>query len=224
MKATHKIKKASFKFKGAHIAITSLSQGGAASMKNESYLFKSNSTKKLSKEELEILAAIGEEFTPLDKKLGSDNQTPLSSEKSVTGDNKTLDEGKEMLDKEFEELRKELELTKALNAELLQKQKEKDNAEKAEKLSKFDFNSDLVKSLSDTLFDLPSEAFDVILKSFESLAEAKEVAISKALEAQPTELAKSLTTEIGETGVPVDKSMSLAEGIASFRKQNKEGK
>lgn len=183
------MKGVTFDFLGAHLAYTEESQGGAASLKNEAYLFKAEDIEKeLSQAQLDILAEIGEESTPLDKSnlSGVDNDTSSSLKKEVGEDD---DKTKIEEDKMSEEMSKEL---KVLKHELAVMKVTKS-------LVKHNFDAELESGLANAMANLSEEEVSFVNKALESLVTAGETALTKALEAKKEEnpLAKALDVEEG---------------------------
>ena len=193
VKAKRRLKGVNFQFKGAHIAYTEESQGGAASGLNEPVLLKSNElNKELTQSQKDILEEIGEEFTPLDKSLTVDTHTPSSATVDSGEDNQN-DKGNLMAD----------------NAEILKKleQLEQDNkilkAEKA--IASYEFDAELSVGVASAIANLDEAQVTAITKAFDGLIAQKDEAVNKAKESvkveEETELSKSLKNEQGNDSV-----------------------
>jgi len=212
-KAKRKLKGVNFQFKGAHIAYTSASDGGAASDLNEAILFKSeNLNKALTQSQKDILEEIGEEFTPLDKSLTVDTHTPSSATVDSGEDNQN-DKGNDIM---------------ADNAEILKKleQLEQDNkilkAEKA--IAAYEFDSELSVGVASAIANLDEAQVAFITKAFDGLIADKVEAVTKAKEAvvmtEETELSKSLGKEQGNDSVEEEVAeLTMAEQIIKSRNE-----
>ena len=187
-KAKRILKGITFDFKGAHIAYTDGSQGGAASLKNDPYLLKAEDIdKELTKEQQEILEAIGEESTPLEKSIDVDKNAPSSSTEVVSGEDEKLSKQKE--DKMSEAIEKELADMKHQVAVM-----------KAEKvLIGYDFEADLVKGLAEALATLSDEGVESVSKALKTLKSKSDEALEKAsdIASKENELEKKLSKEDG---------------------------
>lgn len=219
------LKKVHFDFKGAHLAYTDGSQGFAASMKNEPYLLKSSDVDlELTDEQESILAEIGEESTPLEKKLsnGDDNNAPSSLSK----------DGEDNLEKQEEDQMSE-QISKELVESLEQKiaDLEKANAViKAENLlTGYGFEAELNKGLAEALADLNDEAGEFVIKAMNELVARSEAAVEKAVESskqkeqEDNPLAKALEEEAGHEEVNEEIEKSLADRITEQRVKIEKG-
>lgn len=187
-KAKRILKGITFDFKGAHVAYTDGSQGGAASLKNDPYLLKAEDiAKELTKEQQEILEAIGEESTPLEKSIDVDKNAPSSSTEVVSGEDEKLSKQKE--DKMSEAIEKQL-------AEQAQEIK----VLKAEKvLIGYNFEADLNEDLAKAIAELSDEGVKAVTKALTSLKEKADEALEKANkeDSKENELEKKLSKEDG---------------------------
>lgn len=188
--------------KGAHVAYTSWSQGGAASEKNEPFMIvKAKEEVILSKEEQALIDEFEEDLTPLEKakKLAEaksvEETAPSTSvvEAQDAGvDNQNLNKGQEMSDQE--------KMIKALQLEV--------KAAKIEKsLNGYSLSSEVSEGLALAMASL--EDASVITKALDEVRAAKEAELaelSKAIEtakeekvaAEASELEKALTEEKGK--------------------------
>jgi hypothetical protein len=220
-KAKRNLKGVHFQFKGAHIAYTHGDQGGAASGYNEPVLLKaSDINKKLTPSQQEILDEIGEEFTPLDKNLTVDTNTPSSTTVDLGEDNKN-DKGNTELMSDNAEILKKLE------------QLEQDNKIlKAEKvLAAYSFDGDVKAGIAGAIADLNEDQVSFITKAFDSLIADKEEAVNKAKEVvekeEETELAKALKQEQGSDSINEEEAeLTMAEKLIKARNEltNKDAK
>ena len=205
--ATRQVKGVHFDWDFPEVTYTSPSQGGAASLLNDAYLFKAAKAVEsdLDESQASILAKIGEEFTTLQKSVDGNNPTPSSvSTDGDTGESKILNkESKIMTDvtrEEFEELQKALAVSQAVNS-----------------IAGYAFEADLNKAVASAVATLSAEDAVSMNKAFDALVARGEVALDKAVLAAkaPVEeenpLAKSLAEESGEEGEadePVEKSLA----------------
>lgn len=170
--------------KAAHVAYTSPSQGGAASLKNEPFeIMKSKIV--LDDEQKELLEEFDEELTELEKaKLKAsevDSKAPSTSAEAEAQDagvdNQTVNKGQDMSD----ELKQEIaELKKQLAAEKLEKS-----------LAKYSLADEEASSLASALVELDESQREAVTKALDSVVAAG-VAKVEALEAEKAELSKSL--------------------------------
>lgn len=175
----------SFAHRGAHLAYTDWSVGGAASLKNEFYLVKSVMPAPVNKEQEDLLKDLEEEFVPLDKKLfdSADETAPSTSvtEEAVNAgvDNENLTKGSvpdmsEKLQKEIAELKKQLK------------------AEKLEKsLGKYELDAEASESLSKALVELSDDHAAAVLKALDTVIAASDAKVVAETEAK-AELEKQL--------------------------------
>lgn len=214
------LKDISFDFTGAHLAYTEASQGGAASGKNEPYLLKATDIDKLTDEQKEILAAIGEEPIALDKDLKSGENTPSSSVEETQGEDENLNKGKEKdMSDNTENLQKEVA---ALKFDLA--------VEKAKgQISKFNLPTEIVEGLAKSLASLEDNTS--VVKALDHLQASAQEAVEKAAtlekekEQNTTELQKSLDQEQGnEEHIDNASEPTLVEkAIALKAEQQKKG-
>lgn len=149
------LKKVRFDFKGAHLAYTDLSQGGAASLKNNPYLLKANEINKdLTEEQLRILEEIGEELTPLDKNNGN-----------VDKSNKEEDDMSKELLEELQDLKKQLAVK-----------------ENKEVLSKYKFTDEILEAVAKSFANMEDTEIEAVEKAFSALVEVTEQAVKLAKE------------------------------------------
>jgi hypothetical protein len=202
--AVRKLLGVHFDWDHPELTYTSPSQGGAASLKNESYEIskaKKATIKDLDKEQTLILKEIDEEFVSLEKHLGvDDNQTPSSSAEAKVGEDNQVTKGTNMTDvtrEEFEALQKALAVSEAVNA-----------------LSGYGFETDINKAVAGAIAALDDEGKEAVTKAFDALVARTEAEVEKAKAATPeeeSELSKALSKEAGEGGEaeePVEKSLA----------------
>ncbi len=183
-----------FMFDGGHLAYTSASQGGAASMKNEYYLTKSLNKSDLSELELTILEEIDEEFSPLSKSAVPTKEGDAAITKEKDGINNMSEKEKE-LEAQILELTKKLEKT------------ERDSL--VSNFSEVGFEGDQAGKLADACLSLNEDNRAEITKAFSEMkdkfdqastdveAAKKEVEVLKK---KSLELDKSeLESELGHT-------------------------
>jgi hypothetical protein len=214
------LKGINFDFTGAHIAYTSEEQGGAASLLNDPILLKAkDSTVTLTEAQKEIISKLGEESTPLDKKLSEGVEVSSSSSSEVSNGEENINVNKEnevtmaddKLATEVAELRKELAVQKAVNS-----------------LTDYSFEKELTTSVAAALASLETADQEAVLKAFDALEARTEVEVTKAKEAAPeevNELAKALGDEAGIEGeAEVEVVKTLAERIKEDQDAMKGGK
>ena len=232
-----------FDFKGAHLAYTDASVGGAASGYNSPILLKSNALK-ATPEILEIIKDLEEELTPLDKTLGVSNadngnqntpSTSASAEAVMAGDDKKDLEGKEKVMSEQDSLVKSLQ-------EQVAKMAFENAVEKSKNvLSKYSLSVDLVEPLAKALASLSDESKDAFVKALDELssaisAKADEVAELTKAQAESTNSAQEAIVKAAqaatsqeqghsqEATLPVEKSAAelRAEKIAEAYEKQKQ--
>ncbi len=206
--------KLSFDFKGAHLAYTDVSVGGAASGYNSPILLKSNALK-ATPEILEIIKDLEEELTPLDKTLGVSNadngkqNTPSTSahaEAVMAGDDKKVLEGKEKVMSE-----QDLDAAKAAQDAVIKRLEDQVSAlllanakEKAKNaIAKYNLTEDESEGLAKALAVLPEDAKEGVVKALDSLVAKvaeKEIEVAKAKEtASPQdEIVKAAQKELSQ--------------------------
>ncbi len=215
------LNKVHFDWDNPELTLTSPSQGGAASLKNDAYLFKAA---KASKEDLDesqeaLLSLIGEEFVPLQKAAGASESSSSSSEGKNEEDNINVNKENEnpmsentVTREEFETLQKELAVQKAVNS-----------------IAGYKFESDIDKGVAGAIAALSIEGQEAITKAFDTLVARGEASLEKAKEDfskenPESDLAKSLQDDAGEDGeAEVEVAKTLAERIAD-RQAQKEAK
>lgn len=213
-KAKRIIHSVSFDFSGAEVSYTDASQGGAASGMDDPILLKAKQPAKedLTAEQVALLEAVGEEFNPLVKQK-INTQARSSSSEDVDGEETKMTKGKEKPMSDDKTLERIAQLEKALAV-----------SEAVNGLSKYEFESEVIKTVSNAIADLSDEGKEAITKAFDILvargAEALEKAAENAKEEEQegkTELQKSLETEAGHgdeaEGEVVEKS--LADRVAT---------
>lgn len=208
-----------FDFENPELTLTSPSQGGAASLKNEAYLFKADKAKEedLDDSQRAILDVIGEEFSPLQK---ANNKTPSSSSEDVDGeensnitkDNEDIMSENMVTREEFETLQKELAVSKA-----------------AHSIVKYKFSEEVAEGVASALASLKSDEQEAISKAFDALVATGEEAVEKAKEAKADEendLAKKLQDEAGDDGEVEGETVekTLAQKIEDRQNARKEAK
>lgn len=181
-----------FDWDNPEVTYTTPSQGGAASLKNDAYLFKAAkaTVEDLDESQESILKQIGEEFVTLEKSEDDNTQTPSSSAEAKVGEETQVTKGKNMTDvtrEEFEELQKALAVSEAVNS-----------------LSAYDFEADINKAAAGAIANLKSpEDKEAVTKAFDALVARTEAEVEKAKATKPeeeSELSKSLSEEAGEGG------------------------
>jgi hypothetical protein len=236
--------KLSFDFRGAHLAYTDVSVGGAASGYNSPIILKSNMFT-ATPEQLAIIKELEEELTPLDKTLGVSNadngkqntpSTSANAEAVMAGDDKKVLEGKEKTMSE-----QDLIAANAAQAEVVKKLEEQVAAlmlanakEKAKNsIAKYKLEESEAEGLAQALAVLPEDAKESVVKALDSLVSKlaeKEVEIAKAKEtASPQEeivkaAQKELSAEVGhdsQAALPsiVTDAEAKAEAIAKAYEQ-----
>lgn len=230
----------SFKFlhKGAHLAYTDPSVGGAASLKNDIFqLVKGLEMNPLNAKQAELLEELEEEFVPLDKKLKSKEASETApsisepSEEVISGvDNENLNKGNDT--DMSEELKKQNEM-------LLKRLAELEAKDVKNTLSTYNLSDEVAEVLAKALVAAP-EAKEAVTKALDSVVEGYETRLAteatekadlvKSLEEAKTveavapvvvenELAKQLSVEHGhaEESTP---TTSLAKSLADKVSQN----
>lgn len=223
-KAKRKLSGVHFDWDNPELTYTSPSQGGAASLKNDAYLFKANKAEEadLDDEQRAILKEIGEEFIPLQKSSEDNESTPSSSdpEGSKPGEETKVNKGNKdnMSDEnmvtreEFESLQKALAVEKAVNS-----------------LTGYSFEAELSKSLASAIASLSAdEDKEAITKALDTLVERGETALTKAKEdaVKPdTDLQKALDKEDGNGGTPEDAPVekTFLQKVAEHQAKAKKG-
>jgi len=231
-----------FNFKGAHLAYTDASVGGAASGYNSPILLKAN-TLKATPEILAIIKDLEEELTPLDKTLGVSNadngkqntpSTSANAEAVMAGDDKKVLEGKEKTMSE-----QDLIAANAAQAEVVKKLEEQVAAlmlanakEKAKNsIAKYKLEESEAEGLAQALAVLPEDAKESVVKALDSLVSKlaeKEIAKAKETASPQEEIVKAaqkeLSAEVGhdsQAALPsiVTDAEAKAEAIAKAYEQ-----
>ena len=229
IKAKRKISKINFDVPNSHLALTDESQGFSCAGVNEGdkpFLIKS-----LSSNQEEICELLNVDTSLAIKSKSESEDSAEGSQHSDNLDNKTTNEGTE--DIMSDELKQELETTKAQNAELkaivleLQKAAQVSNAKDA--IAGFDFEADLNEELVEALAGF--EGTEVVVKALNAVKEAGKEAVEVAKAgkeevAPETELSKALEQENGteEVEVPETKVEDENAAIAAILKAKKEAK
>lgn len=220
-KPTHLLSNFSFAHKNAHYAYTDWSVGGAASLKNNYYLEKAMATG-LNKEQEDLAKDLEEELVPLDKKLSKDASdtapsTPSGAVNAGVDNEPTKGNEDQMsaeLQKQVDELKKQLEAAKI---------------EKS--LSKYELSEEDNSALSSALAAIEDEAKRAsVLKVLDGViakhAEEKETLqkqVAKPADKEENPLVKQLATEEGQTAeVPSGKKLSLAQQASENIKKQKQ--
>lgn len=220
--ATRRLTNISFN-KGSELTFTDASQGGACSLKNESYLMKANAEKavELTDNQARILSLIKEDYNPLTKS-GNPDSSPSVSDKVAEDEilkhkeDEMSKEAIEAIQKEMAGVQKALRVSEAVNA-----------------VSGYALESDVQKGLATAMADLDetgvaavTKALDEVVARVEKAQNAKKVEDEKlekaaAEDKAPTELEKKLDAEAGheeKTEVIakslVDQLNELAQGEA----------
>lgn len=179
-----KLKDITFDFKGAHLAYTDASQGGAASGYNEPYLLKSLSLEATT-EQLAIIEDIGEELTPLDKTVsknavveeganGSVIAEPSiqeSPENLTAGVNNEVIKGNSMSEQD--------EIIKALQEQVEQLTLAAAIEKSKNALSKYTFDNEVMDLVVPVFAKLQEEGRGALLKAFDALVSQTEVVKAK---------------------------------------------
>jgi hypothetical protein len=206
-----------FDFDTPEVSYTDPSQGGACSLMNDPFLLKAigNSDDPLTKEQKEILDAIGEPYVAL-KKATKDDSSSSAQEGQAEEETSDLTKGNKMSDQDKQD-NKQLEalqgqvatLTKALAVS---------NATNA--LSPYELDSEIEKGLANAIAGLEAEDVGFVTKALDAMVarvEEEQTKTQTALEkagmtmstdADGTPLAKALENEEGhdETQNAVEKS------------------
>lgn len=189
-----------FSEKRHHLSLTTPSAGGPASQKE---WFVSLDKSMISKEDKALLEELGEEFTPLEKKLKSESvdktapSTSVQKEAQDAGvDNKTVNRGNES------------DMSEELKQEIADLRKQLKVSEVEKSLGGYALSVEVIKGLTSELVEL--ETYETITKAFDAYeevvkglkAELEEVStkLEKALEtseSEESELAKKLSKEEG---------------------------
>lgn len=178
------LKNFNFKYEGAHLAVTDGTKGGAASMKNEAYLFKA-----LDDGSNESDSAVADTAV-VDGNTGVTADVSVSKSNDNNEDNMTAEVMKSMQE-QIEALQKQLEA----------KEHEVAVEKAATAFAKYELEAELVKELSEAF---QGEAVELVVKALNAMKAAEAVAIEKAKEqvAPVNEIAKALTEEKAEGGEP----------------------
>ncbi len=220
-KAKRILKGIHFDFSAAEVSYTDASQGGAASLMNEPFLLKANETiKPLSKEQQEILDAIGEESKPL-LKAGKPDSTSSNVERTVEDDNKTKGD-----------ISMSEEVVKDLQEQMVALQKELDISKAEKSISGYGLEDEVGLGLAKALSDLDEDgvaavhkAIETILSKAEKALTEKEEEVNKAAEDAKTEdnpLAKALEEEEGHQEKQEVVAKSMVEQLNEI--ENKDAK
>ncbi len=221
-----------FDFKGAHLAYTDASVGGAASGYNSPILLKAKGPQ-ATPEILEIIKDLEEELTPLDKTLGVSNadsgkqNTPSTSgnanEAVMAGDDKKVLKGKEKtmseqdLIKEKAEADAQAAVIKALQEQVAAMALE-NSKEKAKNLvSKYALESVVAEGLANALAVLPSDAKEAVVKALDvlsTLVADKTEELNKA-KAIPTNSAQEAIVKAAQEATSVEKGHSSEAELPS---------
>lgn len=178
------LKNFNFKYEGAHLAVTDGTKGGAASMKNEAYLFKA-----LDDGSNESDSAVADTAV-VDGNTGVTADVSVSKSNDNNEDNMTAEVMKSMQE-QIEALQKQLEA----------KEHEVAVEKAATAFAKYELEAELVKELSEAF---QGEAVELVVKALNAMKAAEAVAVEKAKEqvAPVNEIAKALTEEKAEGGEP----------------------
>lgn len=178
------LKNFNFKYEGAHLAVTDGTKGGAASMKNEAYLFKA-----LDGGSNESDSAVADTAV-VDGNTGVTADVSVSKSNDNDEDNMTAEVMKSMQ-----------EQIEALQKQLADKEHEVAVEKAATAFAKYELEAELVKELSEAF---QGETAELVVKALDAMKAAEAVAIEKAKEqvAPVNEIAKALTEEKAEGGEP----------------------
>lgn len=232
-----KLKKITFDFKGAHLAYTDASQGGAASGYNTPYLLKSK-IDKLTEAQKKILDLIGEHLTQLDKSLSDKKEIPDVGDSHLNSDttgiesiapedptvvstiSKTNDEGTQMSEQDA--------LIKSLQEQISKMEFETSVEKHKNKLSQFKLEGGKSEEIAKHFASLPQESVETfytildfykgVIATLESekyeLASQIEIAKSSVIETLEETIIKAAqedtSTEVGH-GTEVVKSAEKSE-------------
>lgn len=189
MKVKRKLTKISFDFDKAHLAYTS-GDYPACSLLDDPILLKSLETgKKLTLEQQEILEAAGHDISEVAKSMEEKTKASTSEGKEVDNFKTTEkdDDMSEALQKELQELRKELAISK------IEKQ-----------LAKYSFSEELEKELASALADCTDA--EVVYKALDAIVDAGKEEVEKV--SQELEKAKEAKEES-----PLEKALQDEAGI-----------
>lgn len=182
-----KLKEITFDFKGAHLAYTDASQGGAASGYNEPYLLKSLSMEP-TQEQLAILKDIDEELTPLDKTVvintvvaeganGSVIAEPSIKESPETFtagvNNEVITTNNEVI--KGNTMSEQDEIIKALKEQVEQLTLAAAIEKAKNSLAKYSFDAEVLDKTVSVFAKLQEEGQAALLKAFDTLVEQTEV-------------------------------------------------
>ena len=175
-KAKVRLTKAHFDFEGAEVSYTTPDVGGAASLKNEAYLFKS-----MQNESESLLTQ-------------AQDNTGASAGKENVSKSQTENKEDNMSEEVIKQLQEEVNALKAeRDAAVLKAAKDKAEGE----FAKYDLEADLVKELVEQFH---TEGKDLVIKALDAVVAAKDEAIAKAqetVEDEETDVAKALGEEAG---------------------------
>jgi len=218
------IKEFIFTHKAAHIAFTSPSQGGAASLRNEYYqpemLMKSKILPDLEQEalldefgeleELRELAKAKLKAETLDSKAPSTSATAEALDAGV--DNQNLNKGQDEMSEDLQKAMKQIE----------ELQKQLATKDMKEAVAKYSLKDEEASSLASALVELKEDGRTAVLKSLDSIkakAEAKEKELAdkvEALETEKVDLAKALESKESQSGEnPILKALEGEQGEAA---------
>lgn len=178
------LKNFNFKTGKGHLAVTDGENGGAASLKNEAYLFKS------------MEQDSSKEFSDAD--IAEENNTGV--EKSAMSDTKEKTDNKDDLMSE-EMMKAMADQIEALQKQLADKDHEVAVEKAATSFGKYEFEAELVKEASEAF---QGDKAELVVKMLDAVVAAKDVAIEKAKEAvaPENEIAKALSQEKADGGEP----------------------
>lgn len=201
-KAQYVLKEAHFDFEGAEVSYTTAEVGGAASLKNNAYLFKSMQQESL--EGAEVL---------------DNGNTGVIADVDVSKSNEPDEETMTQ------------EVIKALEAKVAEMEKQLQAKELAVKVaaasetfSKYGIDAEIVKELSEKYVD----SVETITKALDAVVANKDSEIQKVKESITTEtvaddIAKALTVEKGQVGEPEEPvQKTIQEQVSEKIKQKLE--
>jgi len=187
-----KLLKAHFDFEGAEVSYTTPEVGGAASGKNEAYMFKA---------------------MDMDSKESTDEVADTASDVGITGETADVSVSKtqetnEEDNKMSEEIQKQLEAAQA-------KIEKMERKEASDAFAKYELSEEVTEELvSKYLGDL-----EVVTKALDEMVAKHEEAIAKAKEVEvpETDIAKKLANEAGHEGTEPEADTSIRGRFQKYK-------
>lgn len=219
-----------FEFKGAHLAYTEKSQGGAASLKNDYYLTKAKEGEEsLTENQKKLLEIVGEEFTPLDKSLESEQpakaESASGSSSSVNQEGVTGEELEKTNHLENEETMSDVELQKQLDAstaKMAEMTKKLARMEAKEFVSPLKLKKELEEEVTSVFAELSNEARATLVKAFEE-TRASALEVKKKTEEENNALGNTLSKELGHEEEESSEPLTLSQRVQKAKEQQKSG-